>query len=166
VKEDITMKMKVIDYSKMIGYWAITAVVALELLAGGVTDLVHGGTSVVAGEPVVEILAHLGYPVYLLTILGVWKLPAGITLLAPRFPRLKEWAYAGAFFEYTGAVASGIVRGRDDPGTLIWTPLILAVLTLASWALRPQSRTLGVLFPAQKLANELQERQELSQSGS
>ena len=144
VKEDITMKMKVIGYSKMIGYWATTAVVALELLAGGVTDLVHGGTSVVAGEPVVEILAHLGYPVYLLTILGVWKLPAGITLLAPRFPRLKEWAYAGAFFVYVAAVASGIVRG-GDPGTLIWTPLILAVLTLASWALRPQSRTLGVL---------------------
>ena len=51
------MKMKVI------GYWATTTVVALELLAGGVTDLIHGGTSVVAGEPVVEILAHLGYPV-------------------------------------------------------------------------------------------------------
>ena len=139
------MKMKVI------GYWATTIVVALELLAGGVTDLIHGGTSVVAGEPVVEILAHLGYPVYLLTILGVWKLPAGITLLVPRFPRLKEWAYAGAFFVYTGAIASGVVRGRDDPGTLIWTPLILAVLTLASWALRPQSRILGVLFPARSL---------------
>jgi uncharacterized membrane protein YphA (DoxX/SURF4 family) len=150
MKEDITMKMKVIGYSKMIGYWATTAVVALELLAGGVSDLVHGGTSVVAGEPVVEILAHLGYPVYLLTILGVWKLPAGIALLAPRFPRLKEWAYAGAFFVYVGAVASGVVRGRDDPGTLIWTPLFLAILTLASWALRPQSRTLGVLFSAQK----------------
>ena len=145
MKEDMTMKTKVISY------WVTTIFTALELLAGGVTDLIHGGTSVVAGEPVVEILAHLGYPVYLLTILGVWKLPAGITLLVPRFPRLKEWAYAGAFFEYTGAIASGVVRGRDDPGTLIWTPLILAVLTLASWALRPQSRILGVLFPARSL---------------
>ena len=132
---------------KVIGYWATTTVVALELLAGGVTDLIHGGTSVVAGEPVVEILAHLGYPVYLLTILGVWKLLGAIVLLAPRFPRLKEWAYAGAFFVYAGAVASGIARGLDDPGTFIWPPLILAVLTLASWALRPQSRILGVLFP-------------------
>jgi len=142
VKEDMTMKMKVIGYSKMIGYWATTAVVALELLAGGVTDLVHGPALLFVGEPVVEVLAHLGYPVYLLTILGVWKLLGAIALLAPRFPRLKEWAYAGTFIELTGASASGAARG-DDVGTLLW-PLIFAAL--ASWALRPQSRTLGVLF--------------------
>src|SRR5258708_35355896 len=146
VKGDMTRKTKVI------GYWATTTVIALELLAGGVTDLVHGGTDVVAGQPVVEVLAHLGYPAYLLTILGLWKLPAGIALLAPGFPRLKEWAYAGAFFVYTGAAASGVVRGRNDPGTLIWGPLIFAVLTIASWALRPQRRTLGVLVPAKKPA--------------
>jgi len=52
----------------------------------------------------------------------------------------------------TGAAASGMVRGKDDPGTLIWPPLILAVLTLISWVLRPQSRILGVLFPTQKLS--------------
>ena len=143
VKEDTMRKMKVIVY------WAATAVIAFELLAGGVTDLVHGGTDVVAGQPVVEVLAHLGYPAYLLTILGLWKLLGGIVLLAPRFPRLKEWAYAGAFFVYTGAAASGVVRGWDDPGTLIWGPLIFAAITLASWALRPQSRVLGILFPAQ-----------------
>jgi uncharacterized membrane protein YphA (DoxX/SURF4 family) len=134
---------------KVIVYWAATAVIAFELLAGGVTDLVHGGTDVVAGQPVVEVLAHLGYPAYLLTILGLWKLLGGIVLLAPRFPRLKEWAFAGAFFVYTGATASGVVRGWDDPSTLIWGPLIFAVITLVSWALRPQSRVLGVLFPTQ-----------------
>jgi uncharacterized membrane protein YphA (DoxX/SURF4 family) len=146
LKGNMTMK------TKKIAYWATTTVIALELLAGGVTDLVHGGTMLVAGPPVVEILAHLGYPAYLLTILGLWKLPGGIALLVPGFPRLKEWAYAGTFFVYTGAVASGVVRGRDDPGTLIWVPLIFAVLTIASWALRPQSRTLGVLFSAKKLS--------------
>jgi uncharacterized membrane protein YphA (DoxX/SURF4 family) len=140
VKEDMTMK------TKMIGYWATTIIVALELLAGGVTDLVHGPTLLFVGEPVVEVLAHLGYPVHLLTILGVWKLLGAIALLAPRFPRLKEWAYAGTFIELTGATASGAARG-DDAGTLIW-PLIFAALALASWALRPQSRILGVLFPA------------------
>ena len=137
--------------SRVISYWVTTMVTALELLAGGVTDLIHGRTALVAGEPVALVLAHLGYPVYLLTILGVWKIPGAIALLAPRFPRLKEWAYAGAFFVYVAAVASGIVRG-GDPGTLIWPAFILAVLTLASWALRPPSRTLGVLFPARKLA--------------
>ena len=145
VKEDMTMKMKVIGSSKMIGYWATTAVVALELLAGGVTDLVHGPTLLFVGEPVVLVLAHLGYPVYLLTILGVWRLLGAIALLVPRFPRLKEWAYAGTFLELTGAAASGAARG-DDMGTVIW-PLAFAVLALASWALRPPSRTLGVLFP-------------------
>jgi uncharacterized membrane protein YphA (DoxX/SURF4 family) len=141
MKEDMTMKTKVISY------WVTTIFTALELLAGGVTDLMHGRTALVAGEPVAEVLAHLGYPVYLLTILGAWKLLGAIALLAPRLPRLKEWAYAGSFFVYAGAVASGVVRGLDDPGTFIWPPLIFAVLTLASWALRPQSRTLGTLFP-------------------
>jgi uncharacterized membrane protein YphA (DoxX/SURF4 family) len=145
MKEDMTMKTKVISY------WVTTIFTALELLAGGVTDLIHGRTALVAGEPVAEVLAHLGYPVYLLTILGVWKLLGAITLLAPRFPRLKEWAYAGSFFVYAGAVASGMVRGLDDPGTFIWPPLIFAALTLASWALRPQSRTLGVLFSKKPL---------------
>jgi uncharacterized membrane protein YphA (DoxX/SURF4 family) len=137
---------------KQIIYWVATAVVAGEQLAGGVTDLIHGGTSVVSGPSVVLLMERLGYPVYLLSILGVWSLCGGITLLVPRFPRLKEWAYAGIFFEYTAAVYSkamvpGYLRGIDDPGALLWTPLLLAVLTLVSWVLRPQSRTLGVLFP-------------------
>jgi hypothetical protein len=135
---------------KVIGYWASTAVIAIELLLGGLTDLAHGGTALVAGQPVADILAHLGYPAYVLTILGVWKLPGGIVLLAPGLPRLKEWAYAGAFFVYMGAAASGMVGGRDDPAALIWGPLIFAVLTLASWALRPPSRILGQLAPTRR----------------
>ena len=137
---------------KLIVYWVTTALVAGEQLAGGVTDLIHGGTGVVSGPSVVLLMERLGYPVYFLTILGVWSLLGSITLLAPGFPRLKEWAYAGIFFEYSAAVFSkaavpGFLRGIDDPTALIWTPLILAVLTLVSWALRPQSRTLRVLFP-------------------
>jgi uncharacterized membrane protein YphA (DoxX/SURF4 family) len=129
---------------KVIGYWTGTTVVAGELLVGGVASLLHGPTMLV-GKPLVETMERLGYPVYLLTILGVWKPLGGIALLAPRFPRLKEWAYAGTFFEMTGAVASHVAC--DDYVGAIW-PLLCAVLTLTSWALRPQSRTLGVLFPA------------------
>jgi uncharacterized membrane protein YphA (DoxX/SURF4 family) len=147
----VSMKESLATRLKLIGYWVTTAAIALETLAGGVTDLVHGGTNLVSGQPVVQIVTHEGYPVYVLTILGVWKLLGGITLLVPGFPRLKEWAYAGIFFELTGALASGIVRG-GDPGTVIWSPLILIALALASWALRPPSRTLGVLFPARPLA--------------
>ena len=106
----------------------------------------------VSGPSVVFLMTQLDYPVYLLTILGLANLCGVIALLVSRFPRLKEWAYAGIFFEYTAAVFSkamvpGYLRGIDDPGALIWTPLILAVLTLVSWVLRPQSRALGVLFP-------------------
>jgi uncharacterized membrane protein YphA (DoxX/SURF4 family) len=139
VKEDMTMKLKVI------GYWATTTIVALELLAGGVTNLVHGREVLVVGQPVVLVLAQLGYPVYLLTILGVWKLLGAIALLVPRFPRLKEWAYAGAFFEMTGAAASHAARGDNASALGL---LMFAALILASWALRPPGRTLGVLFPA------------------
>lgn len=140
IKEDALMKLK------MIGYWATTIIVALELLAGGVTDLIRGPALLFAGDPVVLALAQLGYPVYLLTILGVWKLLGAIALLVPRFPRLKEWAYAGTFFVYMGAAASWAAHG-GGMGDLI-APLAFAVLTLASWALRPPGRILGVHFPA------------------
>ncbi len=140
------MNMKVIGSSKVIGYWATTIIVTLELLAGGVTDLIHGPALLFAGDPVVLALEQLGYPAYLLMILGVWKLLGAIALLVPRFPRLKEWAYAGTLFVYVGAAASLAARG-GGMGDLI-APLAFAVLTLASWALRPPGRILGVLFQA------------------
>lgn len=133
---------------KAISYWVSTTVVVFELLAGGVTDLVHGRTVLVVGEPVVEVMARLGYPVYLLRILGVWKLLGAVALLVPRFPRLKEWTYAGTFFEMTGAITSEVVCGEKTIN-LVWA-CIVTVLTLVSWALRPPGRTLGVLFPAKK----------------
>ncbi len=77
--------------------------------------------------------------------------PFSISLLMPGFPQLKEQAYAGIFFELTGALALGIVSD-GDPGTFIWPPAILAIITLASWALRPQGRILGGLFPVRRSA--------------
>ena len=132
---------------KMIGYWTSTAAVASVLLVDGVMGLVHAhGRVMLVGKPLDAVMERLGYPAYLLKILGVWKPLGAIALLVPGFPRLKEWAYAGTFFNMTGAAASSVASG-DDAGNSIWA-LIFAVLTLASWALRPQSRTLGVLFPA------------------
>ena len=131
---------------KVIGYWTSTAAVAFVLVVDGVGGLLHGRVMLV-GKPLDEVMERLGYPAYFLKILGVWKPLGAIALLVPGFPRLKEWAYAGTFINMTGAAASSVARG-DDVGNSIWA-LIFAVLTLASWALRPQSRTLGVLFPAQ-----------------
>jgi DoxX-like family len=125
--------------TKLIAYWVTTAIVAFVLLAGGGADLAHQ-------KDTVEIMLQLGYPLYVTTILGVWKLLGGVVLLAPGLPRLKEWAYAGTIFDLTGAVASHVACG-ETVGHYV-APIIFAVLALASWALRPQSRALGVIIPA------------------
>jgi DoxX-like protein len=127
-------------------YWITTAMIALETLVGGFVDLTHGRTAVVRGPLVADLVIGLGYPVYVLSIIGVWKILGAITLIIPRFPRLKEWAYAGMVFELSGAVASLCASGRTADLT---PPLFLLVLTLASWALRPSSRTLGKPLIAQ-----------------
>ena len=125
--------------AKTIGYWATTILLVLELLVGAEWDMTHR-------PAVVQLVTHLGYPAYLLTILAFWKLLAAIALLAPSFARLKEWAYAGVFFEMSGAAASHVAC--HDPWGHTILVLGLTALTIASWALRPQSRTLGPLFPA------------------
>jgi uncharacterized membrane protein YphA (DoxX/SURF4 family) len=123
-----------------IAYWTATAVIATETLAGGITDLLQGRESVVAGRPVVEVVTQLGYPVYVLRILGILKVAGAVVLFVPRLPRLKEWAYAGVTFELTGAAASHVLRG-NGPRDVI-TCLTLTAFALASWALRPPTRTL------------------------
>lgn len=138
------MQKKGTSRLKTIGYWAATALVAFELLVGGTADLVHGPILLFAGDPAVQVMEQLGYPVYLLHIVGVWKLLGAVALLLPRFPRLKEWAYAGSFIALTGAAASWLSIGGGVDA--VAAPLVFAVLTLASWTLRPPSRTLGVLF--------------------
>ena len=124
--------------TKVIAYWATTAIVAFALLSGGAAELAHR-------RETVEGMVHLGYPLYFIMIIGFWKVLGGIALFAPRFPRLKEWAYAGTFLNMTGAVASHAAYG-DSVSHLI-APGLFAVLAVASWALRPQSRALGVLLP-------------------
>jgi hypothetical protein len=91
----------------------------------------------------------LHYPPYFVTILGIWKVAGAIAILVPRFPRLKEWAYAGIFFDLTGAAAScAAVGGYGAYGFHVLAPLFICVLAVASWALRPDSRKIGILFPA------------------
>jgi uncharacterized membrane protein len=123
---------------QIIAYWVTTVLVALGFIAGGAGDL-SGAPQVAAG------MAHLGYPLYFASILGVWKILGAGAILAPRMPLLKEWAYAGMLFDLTGASISHAVSG--DPKGNIMTPLVLLLLVLASWALRPASRSLRPLLP-------------------
>jgi DoxX-like family len=140
--------MKRIDIgvrAKTIFYWTTTSLIALETFAEGVIDLTHGRAGVVSGPFVTQVVTNLGYPVYILTILGIFKIPGAITLVVPGFLRLKEWAYAGIVFELSGAVASNAACGnRRD----LIAPLSFLCLAFASWALRPPSRILGAPFLA------------------
>jgi DoxX-like family len=130
---------------KMIAYWTTTVLVAFFIGSGGVAQLARlQGT--------VDGFVHiLGYPLYFVTILGFWKVAGAIAILVPRFPRLKEWAYAGIFFDLTGAAASSASVGVYGAyGFHILAPLAIAGLTVASWALRPEGRRIGILIPTKK----------------
>jgi uncharacterized membrane protein YphA (DoxX/SURF4 family) len=119
----------------VIAYWVTTALVVFELGLGGAWDVMQV-------PQVRELMDHLGYPHYFLVILGIWKLFGAIALLIPRFPRLKEWAYAGAVFDLTGAVASLFASGLASVSTVAY-PIAMIGAAVASWALRPPSRRLG-----------------------
>jgi uncharacterized membrane protein YphA (DoxX/SURF4 family) len=117
-------------------YWILTVIVAALLLLGGVSELMQP-------PDVAKGMERLGYPDYLMTILGTWKILGALVILAPRLPRLKEWAYAGIFFDLTGAAASHAFSRDYGPGSFhIIVPLVLAVILLISWWLRPASRKL------------------------
>src|SRR5699024_307362 len=108
-------------------------------ITGGVADLIRAPATA-------EGVYQLGYPPIFLTILGAWKILGAVALLAPRYPRLKEWAYAGCFFNFSGAVISHLVAGSAVSHVVITGAL--AAVTVASWATRPADRTLGVLVVA------------------
>jgi hypothetical protein len=117
-----------------ITYWIATLWLALGMVATGLVQLSKGKS----GQGGLDMIAHLGYPAYLLTILGVWKILGVVALLIPKFPLLKEWAYAGFFFVMTGAIFSHVAIG--DPAVEILPSLLLLILAVVSWYFRPLSR--------------------------
>ena len=112
-------------------YWIATCWLALGMLSTGIVQLMHR-------QEEVDSITHLGYPVYLLTLLGIWKIAGVIAILVPRFPLVKEWAYTGFFIAMSGAVISHMVSG--DSLTEIVPSLLLLVLTVVSWFFRPADR--------------------------
>lgn len=126
--------------AKSIVYWVATMLVALPIGSGGIAQVAH------LQQNVDGFVHVLGYPLYFVTVLGVWKVLGAIAILVPRFPRLKEWAYAGIFFDLTGAAASWAAVGGAGEAFHIIAPLVIAGFAVTSWALRPESRGIGVLF--------------------
>lgn len=112
-------------------YWIVTAWLALGMLSTGIVQILQM-------EKGVANIRHLGYPLYILTILGVCKILGVGAVLVSKFPILKEWAYAGFFFAMSGALVSHLVV--NDPFKELFGPALLLVLTVLSWYLRPENR--------------------------
>jgi hypothetical protein len=112
-------------------YWIATIWLALGMVSTGIVQLLKV-------DEEVNNITQLGYPIYFLTILGVWKMLGVVAVLIPKFPLLKEWAYAGFFFAMSGATLSRIASG--DPVNAIFPSLLLLILTVISWYFRPVDR--------------------------
>jgi uncharacterized membrane protein len=119
--------------SKNIAYWAVTGFLCFGMLAGGIQQLLQiGGYN--------EIVTKLGYPLYLLSIIGTWKILGVVAILIPKYKLVKEWAYAGFFFVMTGAAISHFTVGQSFVEAM--PAIILLAFTVASWYLRPADRSL------------------------
>lgn len=112
-------------------YWIATAWLSLGMVSTGIVQLIQM-------KEEAEMFAHLGYPVYLMIILGVWKLLGVVAVLVPKYPLIKEWAYAGFFFTMSGAAFSHFAAG--DGAKEYFGPVLLLVLTAVSWYFRPADR--------------------------
>lgn len=122
------------EKKKRIAYWIVTIFLAFGMTAGGIQQMLQvGGYN--------EIVGALGYPLYMLSILGTWKLLGVIAILIPKFPLVKEWAYAGFFFAMSGAFISHLVVGQAFAEAV--PSLILLVVTALSWYLRPVDRKIS-----------------------
>src|SRR5260221_14123271 len=107
-----------------LAYWLCTLFVAVTALSAGIMDVLHV-------EPLFGLLLPLGYPSYFATILGVWKILGAIVLVAPRYPLVKEWAYAGMVIDYSSAILSHLASG--DGAGAIAGPILSMVALAMSW---------------------------------
>jgi uncharacterized membrane protein YphA (DoxX/SURF4 family) len=115
-------------------YWISTLWLALGMASTGIVQLL-------GVKEETEMMAHLGYPSYFLTIIGIWKILGVIAILIPQFTLLKEWTYAGFFFAMSGAILSHIAV--HDAVKEIFPALLLLILTLVSWCFRPANRKMN-----------------------
>jgi hypothetical protein len=94
-------------------YWTFTGLFGAFMLFSAIPDII------VVPEAVEMVSNKLGYPQYIIPFLGVMKTLGVIAILVPGFPRIKEWAYAGLFFDLLGAAYSGICVEGFQPAMLL-----------------------------------------------
>jgi len=124
-------------------YWIATLWLAAGMVATGVQQLMKMNVDGALAPPGVYGITKLGYPVYFLTLLGIWKLLGVTAMLVPKFPLLKEWTYAGFFFLLTGALFSHVAVGHSMAE--LFPSFLLLVLTVLSWYFRPAGRKVAVI---------------------
>lgn len=110
--------------NKMV-YWTLTILFLLPTAGSGIPELFTSGP-----EQVVASLQLLGYPLYLMKILGLAKILGAVAILGNFSEKLKEWAYAGFTFNFIGAAASHALA--DDYGNIA-APIIILALSLGSY---------------------------------
>lgn len=118
--------------SKII-YWVATIWLALGMISTAIVQLIKM-------DEEISNFNNLGYPHYLMTILGIWKILGVFAVLIPKYPLVKEWAYAGFFFAMSGALISHLAIG--DAASTLFGPGLLLILTIISWYFRPDSKKL------------------------
>jgi uncharacterized membrane protein len=120
--------------AKTITYWIATALMSVGMLGSGIAQVMHA-------QQMIDLVKPLGYPVYFLSIIGVWKMLGVIAILLPGFKLVKEWAYAGFFFVMTGALVSHLAVGVHDVKDVLG-PVFQTIFIVLSWYCRPDSRKL------------------------
>jgi hypothetical protein len=89
--------------STKIIYWSVTGIFALFMIFSAIQNIMVNGGSI-------ELIStKLGFPQFLIPFIGFAKLLGSIAILVPGFPRIKEWAYAGLFFDLSGAMFGSIM---------------------------------------------------------
>jgi hypothetical protein len=121
-------------------YWIATALMSVGMLGSGLAQIIHA-------KQMVDLIVPLGYPLYILYIIGTWKILGVIAILVPGFKLLKEWAYAGFFFVMTGALISHLATGDYGLKGLIG-PFMQTIFILTSWYFRPANRKIIMTGPA------------------
>ena len=117
-------------------YWVATLWLSLGMISTGIVQLMKLPKET-------DFITKMGYPEFLLPFLGITKFLGVIAVLIPRYPLVKEWAYAGFFFMMSGAIYSHVVTGA--PIGEVAPPVLLLVLTVISWRFRPAERKIAEL---------------------
>jgi hypothetical protein len=140
------IKFDIMEKRNLIIYWTATTLMSVGMLGSGLAQIFHA-------REMVDLVVPLGYPLYILYIIGTWKVLGVIAILTPGFKILKEWAYAGFFFVMTGAFISHLASGDFSLKGIIG-PFMQTIFIILSWYFRPVSRK--IIFVHQQKRYESQ----------